>query len=149
MLAFLTMESPLPQGNRCRHITSTQTVESKFKDIYIEKLIQQKVDERGISYAEFARQIHCARTSLYHIFNSKNIDMERLLLISEVLQYNIIEEVYLQKLKSTDENIPCIVIPVKEKGIDTSQLPNELLEWLKQQLLDQSKKSGETVWKSG
>ena len=75
--------------------------------------------------------------------------MERLLLISEVLQYNFIEEAYLQKLKSTDENIPCIVIPVKEKGIDTSQLPNELLEWLKQQLLDQSKKSGETVWKSG
>ena len=75
--------------------------------------------------------------------------MERLLIISEVLQYNFIEEVYLQKLKSTDENIPCIVIPVKEKGIDTSQLPNELLEWLKQQLLDQSKKSGETVWKSG
>lgn len=68
--------------------------------------------------------------------------MERLLLISEVLQYNFIEEVYLQKLKSTDENIPCIVIPVKEKGIDTSQLPNELLEWLKQQLLDQSKNRG-------
>ncbi|ANU56384.1 hypothetical protein ADH74_19255 [Bacteroides caecimuris] len=60
------MESPLPQGNWCRHITSTKTVESKFKDIYIGKLIQQKVDERGISYAEFARQIHCARTSLYH-----------------------------------------------------------------------------------
>ncbi|WP_278717716.1 helix-turn-helix transcriptional regulator [Bacteroides caecimuris] len=110
-------------------------MESKFKDIYIGKLIQQKVDERGISYAEFARQIHCARTSLYHIFNSKNIDVERLLLISEVLQYNFIEEVYLRKLKSTDENIPCIVIPFKEKGIDTSQLPNELLEWLKQQLL--------------
>ena len=147
---FLINGSPLPQGNRCRRITSTDCgiqiqfhtdlrsegpCESKFKDIYIGKLIQQKVDERGISYAEFARQIHCARTSLYHIFNSKNIDVERLLLISEVLQYNFIEEVYLRKLKSTDENVPCIVIPFKEKGIDTSQLPNEVLEWLKQQLL--------------
>lgn len=112
-----------------------QTVGSKFKDIYIGKLIQQKVDERGISYAEFARQIHCARTSLYHIFNSKNIDVERLLLISEVLQYDFINEVYLRKLKQPDDQIPYIVIPFKDKGIDTSDIPQPLLEMLKEQLL--------------
>lgn len=110
-------------------------MESKFKDIYIGKLIQQKVDERGISYAEFARQIHCARTSLYHIFNSKNIDVERLLLISEVLQYDFINEVYLHRQPSPQENSPYIVIPFKDKGIDTSNMPKALLEMLKEQLL--------------
>lgn len=106
----------------------------KFKDIYIGRIIQQKVDERHISYAEFARQIHCARTSLYHIFNSKNIDVERLLLISEVLKYNFIEEVYLKKSETNVENYPYIVLPFKDQSIDFSQLPTELLELLKRQL---------------
>ena len=110
-------------------------MEPKFKDIYIGKIIQQKVDERHISYAEFARQIHCARTSLYHIFNSKNIDVERLLLISEVLQYDFISEVYLSKKIQTEQDSPCIVLPFKDKELDLSHLPQELLELLKQQLL--------------
>lgn len=123
------------QGAGSSRKAEAQTVETKFKDIYIGKLIQQKVDERGISYAEFARQIHCARTSLYHIFNSKNIDVERLLLISEVLQYDFINEVYLRKLKQPDDQAPYIVIPFKDKGIDTSDIPQTLLELLKKQLL--------------
>lgn len=110
-------------------------MEPKFKDIYIGKIIQQKVDERHISYAEFARQIHCARTSLYHIFNSKNIDVERLLLISEVLQYDFISEVYLSKKEQTGKDSPCIVLPFKNRELDLSHLPQELLELLKQQLL--------------
>lgn len=123
------------QGAGSSRKAEAQTVETKFKDIYIGKLIQQKVDERGISYAEFARQIHCARTSLYHIFNSKNIDVERLLLISEVLQYDFINEVYLRKLKQPDDQAPYIVIPFKDKGIDTSDISQTLLELLKKQLL--------------
>jgi putative DNA-binding protein len=110
-------------------------VEPKFKDIYIGKIIQQKVDERHISYAEFARQIHCARTSLYHIFNSKNIDVERLLLISEVLQYDFIGEVYLNRKEQAGKDSPCIVLPFKNRELDLSHLPQELLELLKQQLL--------------
>lgn len=123
------------QGAGSSRKAEAQTVETKFKDIYIGKLIQQKVDERGISYAEFARQIHCAHTSLYHIFNSKNIDVERLLLISEVLQYDFINEVYLRKLKQPDDQAPYIVIPFKDKGIDTSDISQTLLELLKKQLL--------------
>ena len=106
-------------------------MEPRFKDIYIGKLIQQKVDERHISYAEFARQIHCARTSLYHIFNSKNIDVERLLLISEVLQYDFIEEVYLKNIRSKKENFPCIILPLKDKTIDFSHLPKEMVEFIR------------------
>lgn len=112
-------------------------VESKFKDIYIGKLIQQKVDERHISYAEFARQIHCARTSLYHIFNSKNIDVERLLHISEVLQFDFISEVYRKGeagAKTGPLSGPCLVLPIVENRFDLNHLPPELRELLRQQL---------------
>lgn len=93
------------------------------------------MDERGISYAEFARQINCARTSLYHIFNSKNIDIERLLLISEVLQYDFINEVYLKKGKASGLAMPCLVLPFDKEGIDLSSLPQELIELLKRKLV--------------
>lgn len=109
-------------------------MESKYKDVYIGKIIQEKVDERGISYAEFARQINCARTSLYHIFNSKNIDVERLLLISEILQYDFIGEVYHKKYGFQEFASPCIVLPFNEQGIDISGLPQELIDLLKRNL---------------
>ncbi len=111
-------------------------MEPKFKEIYIGKLIQQKVNERCMSYAEFARQIHCARTSLYHIFNSKNIDVERLLLISDVLKYDFIEEVYLKSIRYVNEgkNLPQIILPIENQVIDFSHLPEELIELIKRQL---------------
>ena len=110
-------------------------MENKYKNIYIGKLIQEKVDERGISYAEFARQINCARTSLYHIFNSKNIDIERLLMISEILQYDFIGEIYLKKNQQRQIESPCIILPLNADGIDLSCLPPELIELLKKKLM--------------
>lgn len=127
--------------NRCRHKQEKRgeeqtTMEYRFKDIYIGRIIRQKVDESGLSYAEFARKIHCARTSLYHIFESKNIDVERLLIISEVLGYDFINEVYMRHGKRTERDAnPCIVLPLNDKGIDMSQLPCELIELLKRELL--------------
>lgn len=108
---------------------------SKYKDVYIGKIIRQKVDERGMSYAEFARQIHCARTSLYHIFDSKNIDIERLLLISEVLKFDFINEIYRYKGETGLPTTPYLILPIKEKVVDISQLPDEVLEQIRQQLL--------------
>lgn len=113
-------------------------VESKFRDIYIGKLIQQKVDERHISYAEFARQIHCARTSLYHIFNSKNIDVERLLLISDVLDFDFIGEVYRKGRPGAGQAVPSgpyLMLPFVENRLDLTHLPPEVRELLRRQLL--------------
>ncbi len=53
-------------------------MDSELKDIFIGRIIQQKVDEKGMQYAEFARRINMARTSLYYLFNAKSIDVERL-----------------------------------------------------------------------
>ena len=118
-------------------------MQNRFKNIYIGHIIQAKVDERGISYAEFARSIHCARTSLYHLFESKSIDIERLLLICEVLEYDFISEVYGHHMDASVLNpancadYPYLHLPIKENRIDLSHLPPHILTWLKEQLADQ------------
>lgn len=65
-----------------------------LKDIYIGALIRKKVDESGMAYAEFAHRINTSRTNIYRIFESKSIDIERLIRISAVLDYDFIHEVY-------------------------------------------------------
>ncbi len=111
-------------------------METNFKNIYIGKLIEEKVKERHLTYAEFARMIHCARTSLYHIFNSKNIDVERLLLISKVLDYDFISEVYMKDAHSTDPTCASahIVLPLKNKDVDLSELPQEIIQLIKKKV---------------
>lgn len=116
-------------------------METHFKHIYIGKLIKAKVEEQHLTRAEFARMIHCARTSLYHIFNSKNIDVERLLLISKVLNYDFIKEVYLKgelllenESQEEQEVGPHIVLPIRNKEIDVSELPDEILQLIKEKV---------------
>ncbi len=98
-----------------------------LKDVYIGEIIKAKVDEQGIGYAEFARRINCARTSLYNLFNSKSIDVERLLIISEVLNFNFIEEVYLKESRTSVSDLACIQLPLKDGTIDVSSIPKEIL----------------------
>lgn len=120
---------------RCRE--TVRLMETNYKDIYIGKLIEQKVKERHLTCAEFARMIHVARTSLYHIFDSKTIDVERLLLISKVLDYDFIGEVYMKKTYGTDlPGYPGahIVLPLRNKDIDLSELPPEILSLLREKI---------------
>lgn len=118
-------------------------MQSRYKDIYIGHIIQAKVDEKGMSYADFARSIHCARTSLYHLFESKSIDVERLLLISEVLEYDFISEVYGHHVASVPlppadcVDYPYLHLPIKENHIDLSHLPPHILAWLREQLAEE------------
>ena len=118
-------------------------MQSRYKDIYIGHIIQAKVDEKGMSYADFARSIHCARTSLYHLFESKSIDVERLLLISEVLDFDFIAEVYGHHATSVPlppadcADYPYLHLPIKENHIDLSHLPPPVLSWLREQLAEE------------
>lgn len=105
-----------------------------LKNKFIGAIIREKVDERSISYAEFARRINCARTSLYNIFNSKSIDIERLIQISQVLEYDFIHEIYLKE-KNKIEDIAYIKLPFKNGKVDFTDLPEELLLIFKKQLI--------------
>ena len=69
-----------------------------MKNIHIGKAIKQKVRERGLRVADFANAIHCNRTNVYDIFNRKSIDVEQLILISKVLEYDFISEIYFNRI---------------------------------------------------
>lgn len=43
-----------------------------------------------MSYARFARLINCDRTTVYNIIRAKSIDIDRLIRISEVLDFDFI-----------------------------------------------------------
>lgn len=106
-----------------------------YKDVYIGRLIRQKLDECCMTYAEFARRIHCSRTNLYRLFECKSIDVERLLLISEVLQYDFIHEIYVSS--PTVEklgDIPCVVLPLKDGRVSMEGVPEALRKQIKESL---------------
>ncbi|MDR0969929.1 MAG: helix-turn-helix domain-containing protein [Lentimicrobiaceae bacterium] len=67
-----------------------------MKGIHIGEAIKLKVQERGIRIAEFANAIHCNRTNIYSLFRRKSIDIDQLILISKVLEYDFISELYLK-----------------------------------------------------
>ncbi|MCM1517614.1 MAG: helix-turn-helix domain-containing protein [Pseudoflavonifractor sp.] len=62
---------------------------------HIGHIIKAKLDESGMPYKEFARRINCERQSLYYLFGCQSIDVERLMLISRVLGYDFLSNVYL------------------------------------------------------
>lgn len=103
---------------------------------FIGEAIRRRVDELHISHAEFARQIGCARTSLYRVFNAKSIDIERLMTISRVLDFDFIHTYYLKNndVKKDNHNLPSLVIPLENGKPNLSHLPphlkTELLEGL-------------------
>jgi plasmid maintenance system antidote protein VapI len=64
-----------------------------MKNIHIGSIIRQKVVESPFSVKEFANRINCERTSAYYIFKQKSINTDKLMLISEVLGYDFINEI--------------------------------------------------------
>jgi len=77
----------------------------KYRNIHIGKLIKQKFEVSNISISQFAKAIRCSRATVYNIFDSKSIDTDRLILISEVLKCGFLEEYLNKDLSTTDTNI--------------------------------------------
>ena len=66
--------------------------------IPIGRLIQEKLEERGLTAAWLADQIPCGRANVYKIFNKHSIDTEMLRRISIVLDFDFFQY-YSQQLK--------------------------------------------------
>jgi plasmid maintenance system antidote protein VapI len=60
------------------------------KEIHYGQEVREKIDECGMSVAEFARRIHCSRNNAYNIFKRQYIDLQLLKTISDVLNYDFI-----------------------------------------------------------
>jgi len=73
-----------------------------LKEIDIGKIIKEKFEEKRrtdktLNKAAFARRIGIDRSTVYLLFEKKSIDTELLINISEVLEYDFIEEIYCKK----------------------------------------------------
>lgn len=65
----------------------------KQQQLHIGHLIKSIFDESGMTVAEFARRIHCARPNVYSIFERYDIGVEQLIRISMALNHNFFEDI--------------------------------------------------------
>lgn len=85
---------------------------ARFKDVHkisIGQIIKHRLDKSGISYTRFAELIHVSRPTLYAILSGKSIDIDRLILISEILDYDFIGNVYYNTQPSTINSVDIVI----------------------------------------
>lgn len=96
------------------------------KNIHIGSLIRQKLDQSGMPYKDFAHFINCERQSLYYLFSCRSIDIERLILIGNILNYDFIRNVYLNS--DTDNHIEQKSITINIDKESIKNLDNIILK---------------------
>ena len=101
-----------------------------MKNVHIGSIIEQKVKENSMSIKEFAERINCERSNVYHIFKQKSIDSELLIRISETLNYDFFNEIYLDKKINHFSKKVLIAFEIEEKDIDNLKLPDVLMKFL-------------------
>ena len=99
-----------------------------LRDIHIGTMIREKLTEKSMSITEFAAGINKERTTVYDIFERKSIDIELLISISKVLEYDFIRSVYYD-----EETSPTLFIAVKtnEAEIKKMELPEAFIRFVK------------------
>lgn len=106
----------------------------KINCVDIGARIRQEVEAQHWSYTKFAQAINCSRSSLYNIFNSSDINLQRILQISKVLNVDFIREFYDLECDTEQRNYgaaPYIYIPMTGENFDFSKIPYPLLKLLK------------------
>ena len=110
-----------------------------MKSINIGQRIRQIVEEQHWSFSDFAKAINCSRSSLYHLFNSHDVSLIRLIQISAVLKYDLVGEIVKELCSLHDDilqgpNSPYITIPFVDSELDLSGLPPCIIDMLKNKL---------------
>jgi len=70
-----------------------------------------------LSVSQFATLISRSRTTIYDIFHRKSIDIDLLLTISEVLDYDFLTEIYIPKCKDITPKKYYLAIEVDPSAI--------------------------------
>ena len=82
-----------------------------IKNIHIGQLIDARIKECGMTYAQFARLLCVERTTIYNLIRSKSIDTERLMRIGRILNFDFLRNVYL-----FDNNAPSGNLKIEVNG---------------------------------
>ena len=67
-----------------------------MKDVHVGKMIEEEMSRQGRTVAWFAREIYCEKSNVYKMFKRKSIDLQQLMKISEVLNYNFLRDCYIE-----------------------------------------------------
>ncbi|MDR0368593.1 MAG: helix-turn-helix domain-containing protein [Bacteroidales bacterium] len=97
----------------------------RYRNIFIGRLIKQQFEQKSISITQFAKAIHCSRANIYNIFEAKSIDIDRLILISEVLDYNFLEEYLPTDALHLNAQIT-LDVEVKDNTLNITQIKDDI-----------------------
>jgi len=96
-----------------------------MKNVHIGSIIKQKFEESSMTVTKFGEKINYERTNVYSIFKLKSIDSELLLRISEALNFDFYNEIYLKKETNNFSKKVLIAFEISEKNIKSMDLPDE------------------------
>jgi transcriptional regulator with XRE-family HTH domain len=105
-----------------------------MKNIHIGNIIKQKLVESSMSVKNFADKINCDRTTVYDIFKRKSIDVERLIKISQALEFDFINEIYLKqpaKIPSGNTGKIFIAMEIDRNILHELNLPDSFVQFIK------------------
>ncbi|MDR2409463.1 MAG: helix-turn-helix domain-containing protein [Bacteroidales bacterium] len=105
-----------------------------MKNIHIGNIIKQKLAESSMTIKEFADKINCDRTTVYDIFKRKSVDVERLIKISQALNFDFINEIYLKqpaKICSHTNDTIFIAIAIDKNLLHELDLPDSIIQLIK------------------
>ena len=88
--------------------------------LHIGRMVKSVFDESGLSVAEFARRIHCARPNIYAIFERNDIGVEQLLKISVALKHNFFDDII--EYSEMQSKMPRKHIVINLENIDTPKI---------------------------
>jgi len=106
-------------------------------NIHIGSIIRKILTEKSMTIAEFACKIHRERTTVYDIFERKSIDVDLLIKISKVLNYDFIHEVYFPQNKPTTSSKIFVTIEIEDCETEKLNLREELLRLIKKNELSE------------
>ena len=72
-------------------------MEFHMKDVHIGMLIKMEMRKQGKSAHWLANQICCEQSNVYKMYRRKSIDLEKLMMISELLGHNFLKDCFVEK----------------------------------------------------
>lgn len=98
-----------------------------MKNVHIGNIIKQKFEESHLTMKDFASKINRTRSTVYDIFNRKSIDTDLLLKISEVLKFDFLSEVYIDKeVLSDNDSRYFLAIEIDHRDLSPQELENQI-----------------------
>jgi len=101
-----------------------------LNNIHIGNIIKEKLNEKSMTITDLARKINRDRTTIYDIFERKSIDIELLIKISDILDYDFIHEIYFPQKNMNTQKI-LIAVEIGKNEIERLNLPEEFVRFVK------------------